>query len=81
VALSRAKRCGILCGMTAPSPALRAAARRRLKALADLDAAQTALVEAIRADTAAGVRQVDIVRETLYTREQIRRIVRAGQTT
>ncbi len=66
-------------GMVESSPALKTAAWRRLKALSELTAAQHALAEAIRIDTTAGVRQVDIVRETGYTREQVRRIVRAGR--
>ena len=61
--------------MTEPSTTLAAAARRRLKAETELKAARADLAEAIRADAAAGVRQVDIVKLTGYTREQIRRIV------
>lgn len=57
------------------SKALRFAAQRRLKALDDLEAARVDLAEAIRADAASGVRQVDIVKATGYTREMIRRIV------
>ena len=37
------------------------------------------LAEVIEADIADGVRQVDVVKVTGYTREQIRRIV-AGRT-
>ena len=61
------------------SDALRKAAQRRLHAVAELDAAREDLRVAILADLAAGVRQVDIAKETGYTREQIRRITR-GET-
>lgn len=64
--------------MTDTSPALRRAALRRTKALADLEAAQHDLAAAIRSDAAAGVRQVDIVKATGYTRERVRQIVKAG---
>lgn len=58
-----------------PSATLKAAARRRQKAVTELDAARANLADVIRTDAAAGVRQVDIVRATGYTREQVRRIV------
>ncbi|HEX6872664.1 MAG TPA: hypothetical protein VF163_16325 [Micromonosporaceae bacterium] len=60
------------------SNATKTAGRRRLKALHELEAAQRDLAEAIRADAARGVRQVDLVKATGYTREQVRRICRAG---
>lgn len=43
------------------------------------EASRLELAEAIREAAAAGMRQVDIVKATGYTREQIRRIV-AGRT-
>lgn len=61
-----------------PSDELRAAAARRLRAVAELDAAQRDLAAQIRTDAARGVRQVDIVKVTEYAREQVRRICRAG---
>jgi CRP-like cAMP-binding protein len=66
--------------MTEPSRKLVAAAGRRAKAIENLETARLALADAIRADAAAGVTQVDITRATGYTREQVRRIV-AGRTT
>lgn len=60
------------------STRLRRLAERRLRALAELDAAREDLHAAILADLAAGVRQVDIVKVTGYTREQIRRITRGA---
>jgi len=66
--------------MTTPSKKLVAAAARRAKAVAELEAARLALADAIRADAEAGVPQVEIVRATGYTREQVRRIA-AGRTT
>lgn len=65
--------------MPEPSKALRQAALRRLAAVDELTNAQTYLADLIRAEIAAGVRQVDIVKATGYTREQVRRIVKAGQ--
>lgn len=65
-------------GHMEPSAALKAAARRRLRAAAELESARLNLADLIRADAADGVRQVDIVKATGYTREQVRRIV--GQT-
>jgi CRP-like cAMP-binding protein len=66
--------------MTTPSRKLVAAARRRAKTIEDAEVARLALADAIRADAEAGVTQVDIVRATGYTREQVRRIVK-GRTT
>lgn len=66
--------------MPDPSPALLAAARRRTHALDELEAARLELAELIPAEVEAGVRQVDIVKVTGYTREQVRRIA-AGRTT
>jgi hypothetical protein len=48
------------------------------KAVAVLDEARPRLAAAIVDAARAGVRQVDIVRITGYTREQVRRILRAG---
>jgi DNA-nicking Smr family endonuclease len=45
----------------------------------DAEEARTGLAEMIRLAAAHGMRQVDIVKATGYTREQIRRIV-AGRT-
>lgn len=57
--------------------------RRLAKTRERYDEAATAarlnLADAVRRAAADGVRQVDIVRATGYTREQIRRIV-AGRT-
>jgi hypothetical protein len=66
--------------MAEPSKALLAAARRRARALEELEASRVQLAELIPAELAAGVRQVDIVKATGYTREQVRRIA-AGRTT
>jgi CRP-like cAMP-binding protein len=72
--------CATIGTMTELSRALLAAARRRTKAAEELEAARLHLAEQIRADVAAGVRQVDIVKATGYTREQVRRLA-AGRTT
>ena len=66
--------------MAEPSKALLAAARQRTKAAEEFEAARLHLAEQIRAEVMAGVRQVDIVKATGYTREQVRRIA-AGRTT
>lgn len=61
----------------AKNPDLRrvsAAYRKAADAANRLSQNQTALREAIRAAHEAGVRQVDLVAETGYTREHIRRI-------
>jgi hypothetical protein len=57
-----------------------AAARVRQEAQLELEAARAALADLIRAEMGVGVRQVDIVKVTDYTREQIRRIVDAEYT-
>lgn len=54
------------------------AAQRRTDAEAELAAARDALHDQIVAALAAGTRQVDIVRVTGYTREQVRRIARSA---
>lgn len=41
--------------------------------------ARLALAAAIREAASKGVRQVDIIRASGYTREQVRKIVRAGE--
>lgn len=66
--------------MPEPSKKLITAARRRAQALDELESARAELAELIPAEVEAGVRQVDIVRVTGYTREQVRRIA-AGRTT
>jgi len=48
--------------------------RRHQRLRADLDAIRPQLADAIRAAAAAGTPQVDIVRATGYTRDQIRQI-------
>lgn len=50
--------------------------RRRLQA--ELDEIRPQLVDLIRAAAAEGIRQVEIVRATGYTREMVRRILRDG---
>jgi hypothetical protein len=58
---------------------LKRAAQRRLMAVEELERARVELAEVIREAAAAGVRQRDIVAETGYTREQVRRIVAGVQ--
>lgn len=55
------------------------AARLISEARARVDAARAELAEAIRAEAAAGTRQVDIVASTGYSRERIRQIIRDGE--
>ncbi|MEO3776970.1 hypothetical protein ABGB16_08965 [Micromonospora sp. B11E3] len=55
------------------------AARLIAEARSRVDAARAELAEAIRAEAAAGARQVDIVAVTGYSRERIRQIVRDGE--
>lgn len=50
-----------------------------IAARAKVDRAREDLAAAIVAAAQSGVRQVDIVRVTGYTRETVRRIVRAGE--
>jgi hypothetical protein len=47
---------------------------KRVKLEAELEAVRTELPEAVRAATQEGMRQVDIVKATGYTREMIRRM-------
>ena len=54
-------------------------ATRRLQLIQETEEVRVALADAIRAAVAAGMRQVDIVRVTGYTREQVRNIM-AGLT-
>jgi hypothetical protein len=65
--------------MPEPSALLKSLAAARLRLLAELEDVRLSLAEVIEADIADGVRQVDVVKVTGYTREQIRRIV-AGRT-
>lgn len=67
------------CLMPEPSATLMSLAADRHRLAAELEDVRLSLAEAIRQEIAAGVRQVDVVRATGYTREQIRRIV-AGAT-
>lgn len=55
------------------------AARLISEARARVDEARVELAEAIRAEAAAGARQVDIVAVTGYSRERIRQIIRDGE--
>lgn len=55
--------------------ALRRLGSRRQRLQAELDEIRPQLVDAIRAAAAEGVRQVEIVKATGYTREMVRRIV------
>jgi hypothetical protein len=66
--------------MPEPSATLKSLAAARLRLRAELEDVRLSLAEAIRQETSAGVRQVDMVEVTGYTREQIRRIV-DGKTT
>jgi hypothetical protein len=51
--------------------------RRHQRLRADLEALRPQLRAEIRAAAAAGVRQVDIVKATGYTRDMVRQIVEA----
>jgi hypothetical protein len=62
--------------MEEPSKELCEAAKRYRRAVNELETARVALARLIRSDAARGVRQVDLVRVTDYTREQVRRITR-----
>lgn len=55
---------------------LKAAARTFRRAQERADAAHARMVEAMRAAAETGARQVDIVRETGYTREHVRRLLK-----
>jgi len=55
---------------------LRELGDRRQRLQAELDEIRPRLADLIRAAHAAGLRQVDIVRATGYTREMVRRIVK-----
>lgn len=54
-------------------------AQRRHELIREMEENRLALAEVIRTAVAKGMRQVDIVRTTGYTREQVRLIV-AGRT-
>lgn len=59
--------------------AARKAADARIKAAQEkTEQARAALADAIVAEARAGVRQVDIIRRTKYSRERVRQILRAG---
>lgn len=58
---------------------LEAAARAHKRAQAKADETRTALADAIVEAVRDGVRQVDIVRVTGYTRENIRLLVKAAR--
>lgn len=55
---------------------LKAAARVHQRAQKRAEEAHARLVEVMREASDAGVRQVDIVRETGYTREHVRRLLK-----
>jgi CRP-like cAMP-binding protein len=55
---------------------LKAAARTFRRAQERADAAHTRMVQAMRTAADAGAKQVDIVRETGYTREHVRRLLK-----
>lgn len=55
------------------------AARLVTEAREKVDQARAALAEAIRAADRDGVRQVDIVTATGYSRERVRQIIRDGE--
>ena len=67
--------------MTKPTTADRLVlyAQRRRQLIEETEEVRAKLADAIRDAAAAGMRQVDIVRTTGYTREQVRNIV-AGRT-
>ena len=56
------------------------AARLVAEARKKVDQARAALAEAIRAADRDGVRQVDIVAATGYSRERVRQIIRDGES-
>ena len=58
---------------------LRAYGDRRLELLAEIEEVRLSLADAIRTAAAEGMRQVDIVRASGYTREQVR-MISAGRT-
>lgn len=58
---------------------LRSLGDRRQRLQAELDKIRPQLADLIRAAHAEGLRQVDIVKATGYTREMVRRIVRGEQ--
>lgn len=62
----------------AAQAAVEAAQRRVGQARTQADATRVQLHEAIVAAAEGGMRQVDLVRATGYTRERIRQILRAG---
>lgn len=53
--------------------------RRRQDLITETEQVRVRLAELIRAATADGMRQVDIVKATGYTREQVR-VIQAGRT-
>lgn len=55
---------------------LKTAARAHQRAQKRAEEAHAKLVEVMRSASAAGVRQIDIVRETGYTREHVRRLLK-----
>lgn len=57
---------------------LRKLGARRQELQSELDGLRPELVDAIRAAAAEGMRQIDIVKATGYTREMVRRIVGTG---
>ena len=55
---------------------VRALGRKHQRLRADLEDLRPELLDAIRAAAAEGMRQIEIVKATGYTREMVRRIVR-----
>ena len=63
----------------APSPRVTAAAAAHRRAERQLERTRAELQAAILEDTAAGVRQSELVRATGYTRERIRQLAREAE--
>ncbi|MEU7585720.1 hypothetical protein AB0A95_05395 [Micromonospora sp. NPDC049230] len=62
----------------AEDQAARAARQIKAEARARVDQARTELHRAMAAEYRAGVRQVDLVKRTGYSRERVRQILRAA---
>jgi hypothetical protein len=57
-----------------PSPDVGRLGARRVELESELKQVRMSLASVIRGDAARGIRQVDLVRDSQYTREQLRRI-------
>ena len=57
-----------------PSPEVAQLGQQRVELERKLKDVRRRLAEVLRSDDASGVRQVDLVRDSQYTREQLRRI-------